>query len=47
MNLRLGESDGDAQNAAASLSIDADGREERGIAHHAADAHLLVAGIEE
>jgi len=44
------ESDGDAQNAAPALSVDADGREERGIANDRctaslADPHLLVAGV--
>ena len=46
VDLGLRQLDGDAQNAPLPVGLDADGSEDGDIAHDAAVAHLLVAGVE-
>ena len=46
VDLCLRQLDGDAQNAPLPVGLDADGSEDGDVAHDAAVAHLLVAGVE-
>ncbi len=47
VDLGLKEGDGEAQHAALAVGVDPDRGEDGGIAHHAVDADLFVARVEE